>query len=521
MDSRAWAIIVVIAVLFVGIRLVYLRADLPTRLPNHSREWAELIVEGPAKAQEARNKALFGTWKTNALDNYQFWRVQSPVWVYPLSWSFRAFGVGYAQLRLHSILTAALALLAVMLIAAQRLAGWSLFASGLLIALNYYYVFFCRAGLLEPMLNSMLAVTVLCLLMALTTPLWLIGAQVAFALAFLTKQSALVLLPLLLIVTVWSVVRARRSRQPTSHWVLPLASLAVITIGLVLYVCQEAYWRTVIWNFEHVLLSDARVGKVDVSRVPFGKIFDRLASWKRWRNGFFLLMPAAAPLILIDLTRMVVSMVRQRRVDPWDALAALWFLSVFASLQLTSLKSVRFLIMLIPPGALLAASGLQTLLRLADQAQKRWLPERTPKLTWVVLAAVIGVVGATHGRWFVGWVSKVDYVLADTNRDIEAQIGEREAVVLGAWAAPLVFDTPYQTYYVKSTFNKSREALESMNVTHLLVRNRSDWTYRFIKKTFPDAARRAKTVKTYDLWRGISVDLRPLDRPLGQDGARR
>ncbi|MGB8328603.1 MAG: hypothetical protein WCE62_00640 [Polyangiales bacterium] len=122
-----------------------------------------------------------------------------------------------------------------------------------------------------------------------------------------------------------------------------------------------------------------------------------------------------------------------------------------------------------------------------------------------------------RSKWGLHQARDVDHVLADTNRAIEAQIGERDAVVLGAWAAPLIFDTPYQTYYVKpKAFNMSREALESMNVTHLLVRNRNDWTYRFIQKTFPDIAHHAKTVKTYDLWRGFSVDLRPIDTPLAQ-----
>ena len=249
-----------------------------------------------------------------------------------------------------------------------------------------------------------------------------------------------------------------------------------------------------IWNFGHVLLSDAHIGRVDVSHLPLGKILTRLATWDRWRDGFFLLMPAAAPLILIKLTRMAVELVRQRRVDPWDALVGLWFLSMLASLQMTSLRSVRFLIMLIPPGGLLAAGGLQTLLRVVDRAQERWLPHQRLKLRWAVVAVFIVVLGATDGLWYMRWMDDVSYTLAHTNRDIEAQIGEQDAVVLGAWAAPLVFETPYQTYYVKGTFNKSRRTLESMNVTHLLVRNRNDWTYRFIEKTFPDVTRPRSTI---------------------------
>lgn len=506
-------------VLFVGVRLVYLQADPPTDLPNSSREWTELIVEGPAKAQEARNKALFGDWKANPVDNYQFWRMQSPVWVYPLSWSFRAFGVGYPQLRVHSVIAAAIGLVAVLLIAGRRFSGWPLYASGLFIIVNFYYVFFSRSGLLEPMLNSMLSITLLCLLMALSSPLWLVGAQVVFVLAFLTKQSALALAPLLLFSNAWAIVRARRARQPAWQWVVPIVSFVVVVAALTLYVRQEAYWRTVLWNYGHVLFDSGGVGEIDVTSVPLGKSLSRLFSWSRWRDGFFLLMPVAAPLILLDLGRIGLILLRERRIEPWDALVALWFLSVLGSLQLTPLTSVRFLIMLIPPGALLGASGLHTLLRIADRAGGKSWPRWIPRARALILAALVAALMATHGRWFLRWVEQRTYVLAETNKDIASEIGARHAVVVGAWAAPLVFETPYETYYVKAGFNGTRRALSALGVTHLLVRSRGDWTYSQIERTFPDVQNHEEAIKTYSLWRDYSVDLRAIDPPLGQ-GAR-
>src|ERR1035437_3511526 len=86
------ALLVALLTLFVGLRLAFLTADPPLFLPNGLIA-NELFVEPPAKAHEARNLALFGAWQTSPVDNYQFWRVQSPVWVYPLAAWFRAFGV--------------------------------------------------------------------------------------------------------------------------------------------------------------------------------------------------------------------------------------------------------------------------------------------------------------------------------------------------------------------------------------------------------------------------------------------
>ena len=513
---RLWLIVATAVVVFVGVRLVYLQADPPTDLPISSAEWTELIVEGPAKAQVARNKALFGDWKSNPVDNYQFWRIQSPVWVYPLSWSFRAFGVGYPQLRIHSIVTAAIALVALLLIARRRFDGWPLYASGLFVIVNFYYVFFSRSGLLEPLLNSMLSVSVLCLLMALSSPLWLVGAQVAFVLALLTKQSALVLLPLLIFSSAWAIIRARRSNRHTWQWVLPIISFVVFAVALALYVQQDAYWRTVIWNYGHVLFNSQRVSEIDITSVPLAKTLVRLTQWSRWRDGFFLLMPVAAPLIILDCGRIGLGLLRKRRIDPWDALIALWFLSVLGSLQLTPLRSARFLIMLIPPGALLGASGLQTLLRAAEQVKAKGWPQRVPGPKALVLITLVIALITTHGRWFQRWAEGRTYVLAETNRDITSQIGERHAVLVGAWAAPLVFETKYETYYVKARFNSSKRALSSLGITHVLIRSRNDWTYRRIKRNFPDITDREREIQSYPLWRKYSVDLRALDPPLGQ-----
>lgn len=511
-SAYRWALAAVLLILFVAIRCIHLTADSPTELPNHHEGWSELIEEGPAKAHEARNQALFGTWKTNPVDNYQFWRAQSPVWVYPLSWFFEAFGVGYAQLRAFSISTAAIAVIGLVWIAARRLRGWPVAVAGLLLSGNYYYIFYARVGLLEPTLNSFLVLSMLFLLLAFEMPLWLCAAQAALVLAFLTKQTALVLLPLFAIGMVWAVVRDRRRGGPPWRRALPFLTLALVIGGLVFYVSREAYWRTVVWNFGHMLLDDTQVRDVEISRMATGEVVARLFAWRRWRDGFFLLMPVAAPLALVALGRMAARLVTHRTLSEWDVLVALWFLSVLGSLQLTPLTDLRYSMVLVPPASLLAALGLDALLDYATRI--RWVGARS-----AVVAALLIALLLTHGYWFIDWASRPTYVLTDTNEEIEARVGKRHAVVIGRWAMPLVFETPYESYYVKERFNVSREALKQLRITHLLVRHKGDgsgwfsrhdeafWTF---KKSFPQVAASAQTLATYSLWDGYRADLRAL-----------
>lgn len=502
-----------VVALFISIRLVHLTADPPTTLPNGHEEASELVVEGPAKAHEARNRALFGDWRGHPANEYEFWRIQSPVWVYPLSWTFWAFGVGYAELRVFSIVTAVLGLLGVLLIASRRTRGFPLVFPGLLLSLNYYYVFYSRAGLLEPLLNGFLAFAAFFLLLALECPLWLIAAQVAFVLAFLTKQTALVMLPVFLLGHALAFRGMRRSKRPFWSWALPCSTLALFAAALGVYVTTDAYWSVLVSNLGHALFDDVWISKIEASRIPIGDIFARAFEWPRWRDGFILLMPVAAPLILVELWRIGRQLVAARKLDGWDAIVSLWFFSVLAMLQITPLTSLRYYVILIVPGTLLAVGGLQSTLQWAS----RWQRGQT-----IVAVAVVTAVFLTHGLWWTDWVRSPSHVLTATNQDIAERIGDRDATIIGAWAAPLVFETPYKTYYVKHRFNTSRESLLALDVTHVLIRHRGDpfdwfsrhdWTFWTVRHVFPGAVAGGEPVARYRLWDGTFVDLRTANLP--------
>src|SRR5262249_27730802 len=119
--------------LFVLIRLAGIDADPPHILPNGGRA-QELWAEGAAKAQEARNWALFGRFQVHPADNYQFWRPQSPVWVYSLAGFLKLFGVTTVVHRVHSILVGALGLIAVLGYARKQLGSVAWMLLGLFLS---------------------------------------------------------------------------------------------------------------------------------------------------------------------------------------------------------------------------------------------------------------------------------------------------------------------------------------------------------------------------------------------------
>ena len=213
--------------------------------------------------------------------------------------------------------------------------------------------------------------------------------------------------------------------------------------------------------------------------------------------------------------RIAHRLVTQREIDAWDGLTSAWFLCVLGKLQVTPQTSLRYYIILIVPGALLAGGGLQTVLRRTRASERRWIGA-------AVVAVVCAALVLTHAQWWIGWARHPSYVIVETNRDIAERIGEADAAIIGAWAAPLAFETPYKTYYVKHRFNTSRETLIALDVTHVLIRHqgdpfdwfsRDDWTFWTLRHLFPDAAARGEPMARYTLWDGTFVDLRAASLP--------
>ncbi|HKU44769.1 MAG TPA: glycosyltransferase family 39 protein, partial [Polyangiales bacterium] len=173
--------------------------------------------------------------------------------MYPLTAFFRMFGVDWPQLRLFSTLYAALGLAAVLTIAVRFLSPWAVAFVGALVAIDGVYFHYARAGLLEPAVNTWLAACMLALILAQHRASWLIVAHWLLALAFFTKQAALVAVPAVLFASAYVLWKC-----PTRERLWIAGNLLLIVLLAGLYIANSDYQRAAEHNVNHVLMgSDA------------------------------------------------------------------------------------------------------------------------------------------------------------------------------------------------------------------------------------------------------------------------
>ena len=487
-------------VAFVLIRALSLDADPPLQLP-HGASSRELWAEWGAKAHEARNVALFGRWQVNPADNYGFWRPQAPLWVYSLASFLELFGVSPVAVRAHSILVASVGFVMTLLYAKKGLGLRAVLVAGCFMAFNCYYIFYTRAGLMEPMVNLFAAATVLTAYLSLSDPRWLSATTVCLILTAFSKSSGFYLVPVVFAAGVVALVRAHRASLPRSRWLLPVAISALLLCAVGLYATTDVYHQRTAWSFGHMAYNKSSATEVDLSKFELSAVLRRLFDPKRWTTRFFPLFPVAASCSVVALVYAVRNFVKVRRFD-WDTLTALWFLAALASLQLTDRGHARYYLVLFPPVALLGARGVELILG----AVRRWRFAEA-----LVLLTVLGLFFQYHGSRYLNWWEHRRYEIRDTNRAVQRIIGEHaDAVVIGMWSPWLVFDSSYENYIVRGYFNVEKAALEKLGVTHLLLLDRDLAGARF-KGAFPKQYAKKKKLESFDVY-GQKLTLYELPR---------
>src|SRR5690606_14620270 len=176
-------ILAVVAVLTIGavVRGVSLTADPPVR-----RAVGIVWHDEGAWVHNARNAALWGQWRTDA------W---NPMFVAPVFTAleyvaFETFGVGTWQARVVpavSGLAAVAALMAGLLAVGDRRAA---LIGGALLTVNYAFVMWNRAALMESTMTALLAVAWMAWARAEQRPAWGLAAGLAAVAAFFTKAAA-------------------------------------------------------------------------------------------------------------------------------------------------------------------------------------------------------------------------------------------------------------------------------------------------------------------------------------------
>jgi hypothetical protein len=470
---RATALIAGLVLLFIGLRAVNLAADPPTSFGT--RATRELVAEPAAKSHEARNYALFDAYHLNDADDYQFWRAQSPVWVYPLTAFFKLFGTDWPQLRLFSTLYAALGVTLLLAIAVRFMSPLAVAFIGCLLACDSMYFHYSRAGLLEPAVNSWLMACMLGLVLAERRPLWLMFAHWAFVLAFFTKQAALVAVPVVALASVWVLFRGPE-RSPNRRQVrLAVFGNALLIVAVaILYMVNSDYWRAVEHNVNHVLLgSDATP---EHRYHGFSSILQRFTDG-RYRH-FFATVPVSGPLALGVAVALTYALYRRRRLPYAPLVLTGWFLCAFGAMYAIAWSALRFWTMVVMPAALVAGFAVDALF---FEAQRHG---------WTRTYRAIAIAGATvlfgiHAFILREPLLAPHFTLRDGARAIEQAIGPRPATVLGAMSPPLVLGTPYKNFYLRSKFNSTRDQLEKLAPTHFLFNVHGDGSQTILRRELP------------------------------------
>lgn len=481
-QTRALIAILLAVVVFTALTLLFPEAD-PTKVLPGFRDFyrAELLVEAPAKAHEARNWALFGEWHRNPSDNYQFWRIQSPLWVYPLAWAFKAFGVSYSVLRSISGGYAVLGFIGLLVVGRRGLPATTVAVLAWVFATNLFVSQVGRSGLLEVALNAGAVWMIYALFKADKHPGWLIVSQLLFTAAFFTKAGIVYMFPLLVAMNIWTFLQYRRAGQfPRLRWV-PVATAVVLGIGAVLWVTQPEYLRVLSWNTSHLVAG----GTSEHSVHSFAR-FDAY----RLFQGWYLLFPGLGLLGLPAIAWLAVRVAADRGSNRWEALLLAWIGSCLLALLVSRIWTIRHASILLIPNYLVIAWALRQLWLVAKEAGARARGLRALVVSAVTVTLLI------HVGHQVRHYEKLGYERLMVSRLVQRDLGDQDAVIIGRLAMPILLDSPYDVFYVKHGFNMEREQVRALKPTHLLRRPRDMIDEYIVGDVLP----RRHRVNNYKFW---------------------
>lgn len=375
--TRRTFILALVAIFAVGLlmRVAWLRADPPT----HDAVGIVWHDEG-AWVHNARNRALWGTWRTDA------W---NPVFIAPVFTaleygSFRAFGVGTWQARVVPVasgLVAIVALVAGLAAVADRRA---VLIGGALLATNYAFVMWNRAALMESTMTGFIVVAWAAWAWSERKPSMAAVAGVAATAAWFTKASAAFFVAALTIdaaVTLWRQWRSDSStRVPkdvrAASWALAGLTVAFVVVGALFVLPHWTDYQFYNWQ-------------MTVTRKPSYSVHDLTvrASWLPFVQGIFsrmwLVLVLAAAGIVAIVTRWTTS-------RPAERLLVLWVFIGLAELVVHDSGNERRYVMFIPAFSALAALVVSRTMSLPAAAGRAMRPAVVGALALPLAYLVIG-----------------------------------------------------------------------------------------------------------------------------------
>ena len=487
-SGRLWlAVLLILLVCAAGVRLVRIEADAPP-LPNQFRNVAPYKDEGE-KAYEARNRVLFGDWQINPQDNFNFWHVQSPVWTYGLVAVFKTLGVGCAPMRLLSILCAMITLAAGAILLRREGHAEAALCFVAVLGFNFYYLFFTRLGLMEPMVIVWVTLMVLCLTESRHRPAWMIPATVLLVAGIFTKQSALLALPIwagYLIAPVKGPSDISGKGKVRRSWPLLTACGLILALPLVLAILHPTYRALTVINFEHGFHL-TRAAKAAPLITPLRNVLASLAPRELWR-GYFMMLPAASILGMIWSGWIWWRALKRRPVSGLEWALLAWFIIGRAAAVVTSHQVVRFHLFYFAPLAALAALALEKLWRGSSTHVWNQRAGRLLVAGFLLYECLMTVVPwqnwARHPRYDLVQGSRL---LGEKLAAEETELG-RPPVLIGEWVGPLSLENTMRCHYVKAYYNQSAAQLAAFGITHLLEnQDKDDPAITRFQRLFPEA----------------------------------
>jgi 4-amino-4-deoxy-L-arabinose transferase-like glycosyltransferase len=367
----------------VATRLAWLDAD-----PALFKHAAELVDEG-YWAHNARAAVVLGRPFPDDLAQAA---ATAPLFHRAIELAFRAFGVGFASLRLVSALSSA-ALVPLMMVLVAPLAGpRAALLAGVLVLAEHELFAFGRLGMPES-LQLLLAVAGAAAWLHRRTTAWSVAAGVLFGLATLAKMNVIVAAGF---AGMWG-LEAVQHRPRLARDVLGFAGGALVIVAA--WIVAGYVPHAALFGLNNVALNRDRLALApsDLGRLPLHFVDSRF-----WGLPSTFLLGALAVRRLTTLVHGFRDGWRAgvMALTPLDTLALGWSLGmVVPTALLVRAVGERRILILVVPLAVLAALGLTARATPAPS-------ERAPRTLCVALAAAATIVALTvaftagHGNLF-------------------------------------------------------------------------------------------------------------------------
>ncbi len=302
------------------------------------------VTDPGLRSFDARNLALFGrltTFESEESPSY----MMSPTFTFLSFLSFSFLGIGYAQIRILSVVFGTLSVLFLFLLAKQVSGKNVALLSSFFLAFSYSAVMFDKFAFLETFVISFLILSLLLWVKGNNSRLPLLfrlGSLLSFILAFLFKPLAILFLPTLVVAFFLS--RRLAKNKPSYLEGISLASLLLLFLAF-------AYFLLPIF-FD---LSGTTVG---------ARFFATPLELVRGIALFFANSFLAQSIVLAFLSLVGIMITFRDFLHDWFGarpgllLASAWLLSSAIPLAGLSYQPPRFFLMMLPPMCLLASITL-------------------------------------------------------------------------------------------------------------------------------------------------------------------